>query len=58
MNKQTVADSPSLRLRLAKPGPWLLDSSEELVKEARGKEEARGASQLSGGENTTVWLTH
>ena len=36
--QQTVADSPSLRLRLAKPGPWLLDSSEELVKEARGKE--------------------
>ena len=56
--QQTVADSPSLRLRLAKPGPWLLDSSEELVKEARGKEDARGASQLSGRKNTTFRLTH
>ena len=54
MNKQTVADSPSLRLRLAKPGPWLLDSSEELVKEARGKEDARGASQLSGGRKHNI----
>ena len=57
MNKQTVADSPSLRLRLAKPGPWLLDSSEELVKEARGKEDARGASQLSGGKKHRILVS-
>lgn len=47
INKKIVADSPSLRLRFANPGPWLPDSSEELLKDARGKEDASGASQLS-----------
>ena len=51
IDKKTAADSPSLRLRLAKPGPWLLDRSEELLKEARGRADARGASQLSGGKH-------
>lgn len=47
--------SPSLRFSLAKPGPWLLDSCEELLKDNWGKEEANGASQSSAGESTRLY---
>lgn len=44
---ETIADSSSLRFRLAKPKPWLLDSSEELLKDTQSKAEASRASQMS-----------
>ena len=40
-------DLPSLRFSLANPGPWLLESSEELLNDAWGRADARGSSQSS-----------
>ena len=42
-----VPYSPSLLLTLAKPGPWLLDNCEELLKEDWGRLDTSGPSQLS-----------
>lgn len=55
---------PSLRLSLANPGLWLLDSSDELLNDDWGKADTNWSSQLSASEkyhiqvntmNTTYW---
>lgn len=52
INERQPADLPSLRFSLANPGLWLLDSSEEPLKEEAGSVDASGWSQPSVGENT------
>lgn len=45
------AVSPSLLLSLAKPGAWLLDSWEELLKDGGGRLERSALSQFSVEKN-------
>lgn len=50
ISERQPADLPSLRFSLANPGLWLLESSEELLKEEAGSADASGWSQLSVGK--------
>ena len=45
--REKNADLPSLRFSLANPGPWLLESSDELLNDAWDKAGTRGSSQSS-----------
>lgn len=47
MDKRSDDLLPSLLLTLAKTGPWLLDSWEELLKDAGGKLKTSGLSHAS-----------
>lgn len=47
MDQRTDDLLPSLLLTLAKTGPWLLDSWEELLKDAGGKLNTSGLSHTS-----------
>ena len=50
ISKRQPADLPSLRFSLANLGLWLLESSEEPLKEEAGSADASGWSQLSVGK--------
>jgi hypothetical protein len=48
---------PSLRLSLANPEPWLLDSSEELLKDKGGRADTSGWSQSSAEGKHHHWVS-
>jgi len=45
---------PSLRFSLAKPGPWLLDSCEELLKDDGSRPDTSGLWHISGNHMTNT----
>lgn len=55
--EEKATDLPSLRFSLANPGPWLLESSDELLNEAWDRAGTRGSSQSSARRKKSIRIS-